>query len=176
MAAQWARIAQEEAFLGRCGDLGDDLGSRIVAARLVRDLMRLAFMLERRYAPYAKWLGTAFAQLPAAAALLPLLEATLAADDWRSRQQYLAQAYEVVARLHNDLGVTPPVDPAVRFYFNRPFLVIFADRFAAALREAIADAPLRHVASEIGSVDQFADCTDLTENLELVRRLRILYE
>ena len=41
LAAQWRRIAQEEAFMGRCGQVGDDLGSRLIAARLVRDLMHL---------------------------------------------------------------------------------------------------------------------------------------
>ena len=60
LAAQWTRISQEEAFVGRCGDLGDELGSQVIAARLVRDLMRLCFLMERRYAPYSKWLGTAF--------------------------------------------------------------------------------------------------------------------
>ena len=59
LAAQWRRIAQEEAFMGRCGQVGDDLGSRLIAARLVHDLIRLCFLMERRYAPYIKWLGSA---------------------------------------------------------------------------------------------------------------------
>jgi len=58
LAAQWARISEEEAFVGRCGDVDDDLGSSVIAARLVRDLMRLCFLMERRYAPYSKSLGT----------------------------------------------------------------------------------------------------------------------
>jgi hypothetical protein len=60
LACQWRRIDQEEPFVGRTAEVGDDLGSRVVAARLVRDLMRLSFLLERRYAPYSKWLGSAF--------------------------------------------------------------------------------------------------------------------
>jgi hypothetical protein len=36
MAAQWKRIAQEEPFVGRCGEAGDELGSRIVSGRLAR--------------------------------------------------------------------------------------------------------------------------------------------
>ena len=79
LAAQWRRIAQEEAFMGRCGQVGDDLGSRLVAARLVHDLMRLCFLIERRYTPYLKWLGTAFAQLECAAQLTPVLARILAA-------------------------------------------------------------------------------------------------
>ncbi len=67
MACQWRRIGQEEAFVGRTAEVGDELGSRVVAARLVRDLMRLCFLQERRYAPYGKWLGTSFRGLPTAA-------------------------------------------------------------------------------------------------------------
>ena len=33
LAAQWQRIAEEEAFVGRTGDVGDEVGSWIVAAR-----------------------------------------------------------------------------------------------------------------------------------------------
>lgn len=54
------RLAQEEAFLGRCHELNDAIGERLVAARIVRDMVRLAFMMERRYIPYSKWLGTVF--------------------------------------------------------------------------------------------------------------------
>ena len=62
LASQWHRIAQEEAFVHRTAEVGDDTGSAVTAARLVRDLVRLALLLDRRYAPYAKWLGTAFAR------------------------------------------------------------------------------------------------------------------
>jgi hypothetical protein len=36
MAAQWHRVAQLEAFVGRAGEAGDDLGSRLVTASIVR--------------------------------------------------------------------------------------------------------------------------------------------
>ena len=36
----------------------------MVAARLARDAMRLAFLMAESYAPYSKWLGTAFTRLP----------------------------------------------------------------------------------------------------------------
>lgn len=35
LANQWRRIVQEEPFMDRCGDVGDDLGSRRVATRMV---------------------------------------------------------------------------------------------------------------------------------------------
>lgn len=73
LACQWQRISQEEAFVGRCAEVGDELGSAVVAGRLVRDLMRLCLLLAREYAPYGKWLGSAFARLPGADELLPVL-------------------------------------------------------------------------------------------------------
>ncbi|MGD6748549.1 DUF4037 domain-containing protein [Streptomyces sp. BH105] len=54
LACQWQRISQEEAFVGRCAESGDDLGSALVAGRLVRDLMRLCLLPDRRCAPYGK--------------------------------------------------------------------------------------------------------------------------
>ncbi|HML49484.1 MAG TPA: DUF4037 domain-containing protein, partial [Clostridia bacterium] len=73
IAASWANIGEEAAFVGRTGDVGDDIGSRIIAARLARRAMLLAFLLEGRYPPYSKWLGTAFRQLDLAARMQPVL-------------------------------------------------------------------------------------------------------
>ncbi|MBV9893171.1 MAG: hypothetical protein JO020_03275 [Chloroflexi bacterium] len=58
--------------------------------------MRLAFLLERRYVPYAKWFGTAFQRLRCFADLSPHLLGALAATGWQSRERQLAHAYEVV--------------------------------------------------------------------------------
>lgn len=176
MASQWQRISQEEAFVGRTGEVGDELGSRLVAARLVRTLMQLAFQQERVYAPYSKWLGTAFSRLKAAAQLEPLLLATLSAADWQAREQPLSAAYRFLAEQHNRLGVTPEVDPAIRLYFGRPFQVIFADRFAEALVATVDDAALMGIGRLIGSADQFVDSTDFTTEPQIVARLRALYE
>ncbi|MFI7996080.1 DUF4037 domain-containing protein, partial [Acinetobacter baumannii] len=30
LAAQWGRIAEERAYIGRTGDVGDELGSRVI--------------------------------------------------------------------------------------------------------------------------------------------------
>ncbi|MHB8574160.1 MAG: DUF4037 domain-containing protein [Dehalococcoidia bacterium] len=175
IACQWKRIAQEEAFVGRCGEAGDDLSSRIVAGRLVWDLMRLCFLLERRYAPYSKWLGTAFASLSCGPELQPVLLAALAADEWHERERQLCLAYELVGRLHNSLEITSPVDPSPRPYYNRPYQVLGAERFVEATRRAIQDERLRALRSDIGAIDQFADSTDLLQAPALVRGMRSLY-
>ncbi|MFN2225339.1 MAG: DUF4037 domain-containing protein [Anaerolineae bacterium] len=173
LAAQWRRIAQEEAFMGRCGQVGDELGSRLVAARLVRDLMRLCFLMERRYAPYLKWFGSAFARLDCAAQLLPIFSRVLRAESWQDRQTYLTAAYEFVARKHNALGITPPLAAEVSPYYTRPFLVIHADRFVDAIRAEIQSEEVRALPEHLGSVDQFLDSTDALRYLD---RLDALYE
>ncbi|MFC9066105.1 MULTISPECIES: DUF4037 domain-containing protein [Streptomyces] len=160
LACQWQRLAQEEAFVGRCAETGDDLGAAVVAARLVRELMRLCLLLERRYAPYAKWLGAAFARLPVAGTLTPVLRGVLGAADQPGREAALCTAYGMVAALHNATGLTPPLDPACRPYHGRPFAVLRADRFARALEETVTDPWLRAL-PPVGAVDQWADSTDL---------------
>jgi hypothetical protein len=175
LAAQWRRIAQEEHILGRCGQVGDELGSRLVAARLVRDLMRLCFLLERQYAPYIKWLGTAFQQLRYAGRLGPVLEDALRASTCQAREEALSRAYEMVAGMHNALGVTEPVPGRVSPFYSRPFCVIYADRFADALRAAITDPEVRALPDHLGSIDQWVDSTDVLSYPARARRLRPVY-
>ncbi|MBI3913706.1 MAG: DUF4037 domain-containing protein [Chloroflexi bacterium] len=175
LAAQWKRISQEEPFVGRCGDVGDDLGSRIVAARLVRDVMRLAFLMERQYAPYSKWLGTAFARLGCAEQLAPIFERVLDARMWKERETHLCDAYVILAEMHNALGITERLEPMIASFFGRPYHVIFAERFAKAIRNEIRDDAIKSIRATIGGVDQFSDSTDLTDNVQLSRKLRVLY-
>lgn len=179
LASQWQRIAEEEAFVGRCAEVGDDLGSRVVAARLVREVMRLCFLIERRYAPYSKWLGTAFTRLESAAQVMPHLAEALSAPDIAARERHLAATYEAVARMQNALAIAEWQDPASRFYHDRPFRVIHAERFANALAAAIRDEALRRIADSVGlvgAVDQFADCTDVLSRADSCRRLATFYD
>jgi hypothetical protein len=169
LACQWRRIAEEQAFVGRAGLVGDDLGSRVIAARLARDVMRMGFLIERRYAPYPKWFGTAFARLPSAPALSPLLDRALAAPDWRSREAALAEAYLAVARLHQTRGLPGAFEPRLGPYFGRPFTVINAEEIMAAIRAEIAD-PAVGALPVIGSLDQITDSTPVIEAPHRARR------
>jgi hypothetical protein len=175
LAAQWARIGQEEAFLGRTGEVGDELGSRLIATRLVRDVMRLAFLLERTYAPYSKWFGMAFSRLACAATLGPSLERALSATNWHEREHHLVLAYEQIASMHNAVGITELVPNAAATFHGRPFRVIHADRFAEAAEHAIADETVRQLPRRAGSVNQWSDATDILERPHLLRRSRALY-
>jgi len=175
MAAQWQRIGQEEHLMGRAGFAGDEIGSALIAARLVRDLMRLYFLMEKQYPPYPKWFGTAFARLAGADVLISLLHRVLLAPTWSERQGFLVPAYEMVASKHNTLQITEALPSKVSHFYGRPFLVVDGGRFASALREKISDPAVKQIADRwlIGSVDQFSDSTDF---LDEARSFRSFYE
>lgn len=176
LAAQWTSIGEEEAFIGRTGEVGDELGSRIIAARLVRALMKLCFLLERQYAPYSKWFGTAFGRLACSKKLTPIFREVLRAESWQDQEKYLSRAYTAVAEMHNALGITPPLDTKVSPFYNRPYQVIHSERFVDEIRKAIKDQDVRKIKVSIGSIDQFVDCTDIMSEPQLYRRLRAMFE
>ena len=175
LAAQWTRISQEEAFVGRAGDVGDELGSQIVASRLVREIMKLVFLMEREYAPYSKWFGSAFSKLKSGADLTRILRQVLLAKTWKSREKQLAVAYSLVAKQHNALKITRPLPTRVTRYYDRPYLVIHGDNFANEIKKSIKDPEVKRIKTNVGSIDQFTDSTDVIENPWLGRSLRKVY-
>lgn len=174
LACQWRRVAQEEAFVARTAEVGDETGSAITAARLVRDCMRLALMIDRRYAPYQKWLGTAFARGRHEDDLPRYLSAAVAARDAVARESALAGAYIALARRHNQARLTEPLDTGIRTYHQRPAQVLMADRFADACLATVTDPALRALPL-VGAVDQAVDSVDLLSAPQQWRRLAALY-
>jgi len=161
MASQWRRVDQEEPFVGRTGDIGDALGSRLIAGRQVVELMRLCFLIERQHAPYFKWFGSAFAQLSCSSRLAPVFDRVLDAQSWQEREQHLSEAYAIVGEMHNDLGVTSPVDTGVSRFHDRPYLVPHSGRRVEALQQAIVSPEVRSLPAHAGAIWQFVDSTDI---------------
>ncbi len=175
LAAQWEKIFEEQAFVGRCGYVGDELGSMVIAARQVKNLMRLCFLIERKYAPYSKWFGTAFDHLTCEQELSPIFMQVLQAQKWTARQEFLAQAYEIVARMHNALRVTIPLKETAAQYYGRPYLVVGDDRYVPELRKALTSEEVKNIKPCIGSVNQFVDSDDQLNDLDLQKKLKTLY-
>jgi hypothetical protein len=176
LSSQWRRISQQEAFVGRTGEVSDELGSAMITADLVRDIMRLAFLLERTHAPYAKWFGTAFSRLQSAPGLTPLLQSALAATSWQARQAALSPAYELMAVMQNRLGITDPLAAKVSPYYTRPFDVIHGEHFADAIEAEIEDPRIRSLPKPIGSIDQFVNSTDILTHADRRRRIAKVYQ
>jgi hypothetical protein len=145
MIGAWWRVHPEVNLVGRSGDVGDELGSAIIGARMVQELMRLCFLLERTYAPYSKWFGTAFARLACGPELTPMLWQALRAETWQQREAALLKVYERVAAMHNTLGITPPVATGIYQMWDRPYRVYWGD-FPGALHAEIKDPEVKEIA------------------------------
>jgi hypothetical protein len=153
LAAQWDLIAAERAFVGRVGYSGDELGSQIIAARMVENIMRLALLIERRYAPYSKWLGTSFSRLDTASDLTPLLTRVLTSHDWQQREARLVDACSFVAELQLARGIPGATAPTSGNLHGRPFQFIDSLKISAGLRAAIKDEDVRKMPN-FGAADQ----------------------
>lgn len=158
IACDWRRIQQELPFVGRTGLVGDDLGSRVLTARLVGVAMHLGFLLERCWAPYPKWLGTMFAQLPIAAAVSPALEAAMSANSWQKRENALCQALSCLLQAQRDAGLPVPSSATVSF-FERPFRSVEPD-VAVLLHGEVSDPAVQALPLGVGAVEQWVDNVD----------------
>jgi len=174
IASQWSLIGEEQAFVKRCGQDGDDTGSRIICARIAERLMRLCFLYCRQYAPYSKWFGTAFGKLPIGDEIKQEINLALSANDLAQREHHLVAAQVLVAHLHNASSVTAPVEVRIQPYFGRDIQVIFADRIADAIAENLKSTPFED-APTIGSLSQVGNFTAITDNPKYRKSIRRLY-
>ena len=172
LAAGWWRVHPEANLVGRVGHVGDELGSALVGSRLVADLMRLCFLMERRYPPYPKWFGTAFSRLGCGPDLAPVLTSVVRASDWRDREAALAEAFRRLASVHEALGLTDRVELEVVRLWDRPFEVLWAD-FPGLLHAEIRDPEVLAVAERfpIGPVDRFRELLSPPRNRHRLRRV-----
>ncbi|MDR7380982.1 DUF4037 domain-containing protein [Promicromonospora iranensis] len=154
LAADWNRIEQELPFVGRTGQRGDDLGSRLLAARLSTALVRLGFLLERRWPPYPKWAGTLFERLPVAPSAGGHLADALAAPTWQARDAALRAACEALHDRQRAVGLPVLEGAACEPFFDRPFTGLRG--VPEVLRAAITDPEVRAL-SHRGGVEQWVD-------------------
>jgi hypothetical protein len=155
LAADWTRLEHGLPLMGRAAEVGDDTGSRIIAARLAGVVMHLAFMLERRWPPYPKWFGTMFRRLTCGAEVGSSLDRALRADAWPDRQRAIADALQTLLHLQNALGLTSAARAAVPFW-DRPYLhpdPAIVDQLLDGIRDSAVQAlPLGR-----GTVEQITD-------------------
>ncbi|MET1004286.1 MAG: DUF4037 domain-containing protein [Propionibacteriaceae bacterium] len=159
VATDWRRIGQELPFVGRTGSRGDDLGSAALIGRLVPIAMHLGFLLESRWPPYPKWLGTRFAQLPHASAAGPALAAAQRALTWPERQAAFVEALVTLHEVQRAAGL-PTGPDVVESFFDRPFASVKASVSELLLTE-VQDPLLRGLPAGVGSVEQWVDNVDV---------------
>jgi hypothetical protein len=106
-------------FVQRLVPRKDTLARMIGLSEFTAGLMRIVFLLKKDYAPYWKWLGHQFRQLPEAAAYLPELERLSNSMDW-AEQAKLIKALS--ARLHSQIRASEFVSGKNRNKWLLPLL------------------------------------------------------
>jgi hypothetical protein len=164
LAAGWGRAGRMPLH-GRTAQRGQELQSRLLAAEAVDALMRLAFLVHRRWMPYAKWREALFRTLPTADALTPHFEAALAGATWQEREDALAAACDVLLEAQRDSG-RPTPSRATAMFWDRPYRVVAPDIFEL-LRAGVTDPDLQRLPRDVGSVEQWIDLDEVLAKPEL---------
>jgi len=162
IAADWARLAQELPFVGRTAEVGDDLGSRVITARLVDVATHLAHLIDRRWPPYSKWLGTSLTRLPRSHVVAEPLARALTSTHWRTREDGLVEAVRTLNRLQADAGL-PTVDDPVEQFWDRAYRGIRVE-VLETLEKSIDDPAVRALPRGVGSADQWSHNADVLTN------------
>jgi len=175
IASQWSIIAEEQAFVKRCSQVGDELGSRITCTRIAERLMRLCFLYKEKYAPYSKWFGTAFKRL-SLDDIHNEITAALSADTITAREDHILNAQVLVAELHNSCNITEPFEIKVREYYGRDAKVIISDNsnFAEIVKEKITNPELKNCPL-IGSMSQIGNLEYLWDDPQNRDKIKQLY-
>ncbi|HEU5032381.1 MAG TPA: DUF4037 domain-containing protein [Spirillospora sp.] len=173
LAAWWRRASQWLPVVGRTAARGDETGSRILAARVAEDLMRLAFTLSGAWVPYGKWRGTAFRELPVARDLAGPLDTAVAAGGKREREAALVEAAEILLNVQRERGLPAP-EKAITPFWDRPYWMIDA-AVADGLVEGIGDPEVAGLRPGIGSVEQWVDSVDVLGHADRRAALQVAY-
>lgn len=174
IASQWNIIAAEQAFVKRCGEVGDEIGSQIICARIAERLMRLCFLYKDTYAPYSKWFGTAFNKLDIDENIKLKINSVLKATDLEECENSLVEVQALVTDLHNASELTEKVDYSVESYFGRDIKVIFADKFVDAAVERLKGTAFENIPL-IGTMSQFDGLSDFADEKAYYEQIKRVY-
>ena len=178
LGCNWWRLRRAEQVVGRIGLLEDELGASVLTGRIVQDLMRLAFTMERQYVPYAKWQGSLFKNLKCASRLGPHLATALSATGWMERDAALVSANELLAKMHNALGATKPVPEKSKLFLGRGYHFIDSGAIAKALFEQVQSKRLSQLFRQrlLGNIDLITDNADMSVSVMSDGRIKRLFE
>lgn len=180
IAVEWIRIRDEQAFPGRAASRDDNAGAAIITARLAESVMRLGFYLERRYAPYAKWFGTAFRRLACAERLYNPIARAVAAASLDERDHAWTAVLAALLELHEQHGLLARGRYAPsRVYVGRAGIGIRAfgagsiDELISEIRAHITAPDVRALPPRLGSINQVLAIRDLEDD---ARRWRTWFQ
>lgn len=171
LAALWNYISQEEAFVGRNVDLGEEIGVKLISHRIVNTLMKICFYLEKEYIPYSKWFTKSFKELNCYNEISETIQSILDCQDLNEIEERICEGYQKVISLQNNLGLTKKIDLAVNDYYGRPYKVVFTDQVADYLKDSIKAEKISKLNLDYLSIIQNLEGIDMTDNQKLLNKL-----
>jgi hypothetical protein len=145
MACQWQDILQRAPFAGRCAHVGDLWGAADNTHETIHKLALLAHLLEQRYPPYKKWLGSSLQELSIGPELIELADQARLATTWPHMEEATLEAYQLIVNKHNAVFSLPRVSSEVITFHSRPYRMIDIESIVSALKESISDKTIREL-------------------------------
>lgn len=170
LAALWDHVGNEEAFVGRRLDVGDKIGAKLIADRIVQSLMKICFYLEERYPPYSKWFMTGFQELNCAKELLPQIEGTVLSQNTDGLDLKVANLAKKIVDLQNE-KLDLKLRVAVRDFYGRPYSCIMAGDLVDELKKLLKDQELKKIDLTKVAVEQQMNGLDFTESLDILENV-----
>jgi hypothetical protein len=154
MAFFWEGLFFADNFI-RSAFRGERVAEQMYLAWALHCMMRMAFLLNHRYAPYRKWLHRAFRELPLADELDPLLARMMDGESPADKRGAFRAALEILGRATNDLGIIEPQPLDERTPYGEAGAGFNCYGFASAIQATITG-PLAKLSYADGAPDQWA--------------------
>jgi len=161
LIGEWQAIASEISFTGRTRMLYDEVGSHLIACRLINRIMRIAFILEDQYIPYAKWFGSKFYYLNLARELLPLIQDIISASSWEDREGGLLKGFLILAKEMKKKNLLD-VEIKEEYYYSRPQKIINVSDLIKDLKLKIDSILVKNY--NWGSINQIIPISDTIDD------------
>jgi hypothetical protein len=174
LAYAWQSLGWDIDLIGLCSARGDFLSSRNCLSVTLFRIMKLAFLLTRKYAPsYPKWLGKEFYKLPCISNEIgTVLESCYPDTDAESIIGKLEAICNSLIRYQNRHEELPTIH-AMPCHSAREFWHIDLQHIADQIFDSISG-PLRDISLN-GAVDQWVTNEDLLLNGNKLKLLSAIY-
>jgi hypothetical protein len=179
LAYAWECIGWELDLVWLCGRRGDALSMQLNAAKTVERLMRLTFLLARRYAPgYSKWLEREFSKLPGLGEQLkPWLSQASSGADYRQITESLHKVIEILYQCLIELDLVSDLPAKPPLLEGRGFSKVDVQHIARCILASVGGSLGKLTLHEapLGAVDQWLRQEDILLSPEHLKAMAAVY-
>lgn len=175
LAYAWQSLGWDIDLIGLCDDRGDFLSARHCLSESISRIIKIAFLLNRKYAPsYAKWIHREFYKLPYLSKEIgPIIENCYIENDLKLVTKKLLEICNMLIEYENSLGSLPKLKNKIN-YFSRGYSDTDFQYIAEQIYDTI-DGQLKSIPIE-GALDQWISNQDFLIDANKMKLLSIIYK